>query len=188
MLAAPLAYLATRYPSRLSIALERIAYLAQGVPAIVVALAFISLTVQTIRPLYQSAALLVIAYAILFLPFALVGVRSALAQVQPGLEEAGRSLGLGWFAVAVRVLAPLAGPGVGAGAAMVFVFVATELTATLLLAPIGTRTLATEVWANTTSLAFAAAAPFAAMMLAISLLSTWLLARRFGAAAFPVRA
>ena len=55
VLAAPLAYLATRYPSRLSIALERIAYLAQGVPAIVVALAFISLTVQTVRPLYQSA-------------------------------------------------------------------------------------------------------------------------------------
>jgi iron(III) transport system permease protein len=188
VLAAPLAYLATRYPSRLSIILERIAYLAQGVPAIVVALAFISLTIQTIRPLYQSAALLVIAYAILFLPFALVGVRSALAQVQPALEEAGRSLGLGWFAVTVRVLAPLAGPGVGAGAAMVFVFVATELTATLLLAPIGTRTLATEVWANTSSLAFAAAAPFAAMMLAISLLSTWLLAHRFGAAVFPVRA
>jgi len=188
VLAAPLAYLATRYPSRLSIVLERIAYLAQGVPAIVVALAFISLTVQTIRPLYQSAALLVIAYAILFLPFALVGVRSALAQVELGLEEAGRSLGLGWFSVTVRVLAPLAGPGVGAGAAMVFVFVATELTATLLLAPIGTRTLATEVWANTTSLAFAAAAPFAAMMLAISLLSTWLLAHRFGAAIFPVRA
>jgi len=187
LLAAPLGYLATRYPSRLSTALERTAYLAQGVPAIVVALAFISLTVQTIRPLYQSAALLVIAYAILFLPFALVGVRSALAQVQVGLEEAGRSLGLGWFAVTLRVLAPLAGPGLGAGAAMVFVFVATELTATLLLAPIGTRTLATEVWANTTSLAFAAAAPFAAMMLAISLLSTWLLARRFGAAAFPVR-
>jgi len=188
VLAAPLAYLATRYPSRLSIILERIAYLAQGVPAIVVALAFISLTVQTIRPLYQSAALLVIAYAILFLPFALVGVRSALEQVQLALEEVGRSLGLGWFAVAVRVIAPLAGPGVGAGAAMVFVFVATELTATLLLAPIGTRTLATEVWANTTSLAFAAAAPFAAMMLAISLLSTWLLAHRFGAAVFPVRA
>ena len=71
---------------------------------------------------------------------------------------------------------------------MVLVFVATELTATLLLAPIGTRTLATEVWANTTSLAFAAAAPFAATMLVISLLSTWLLAHRFGAAAFPVRA
>ena len=186
-LAAPLGYLATRYPSRLSVFLERTAYLAQGVPGIVIALAFISLTVQTIRPLYQSATLLIIVYAILFLPFALIGVRSALAQVQLGLEEAGRSLGLGWFAVAVRVLAPLAGPGLGAGAAMVFVFVATELTATLLLAPIGTRTLATEVWANTSTFAFAAAAPFAAMMLLISLLCTWFLAHRFGAAAFPGR-
>ena len=90
---------------------ERTAYLAQGVPAIVVALAFISLTVQTIRPLYQSAALLVFAYAILFLPFALVRVRSALAQVQLGLEEAGRSLGLGWFAVTVRVARAAGGTG-----------------------------------------------------------------------------
>ena len=42
---------------------------------------------------------------------------------------------------------------------MVFIFVSTELTATLLLSPAGARTLATEVWANTSSLAFAAAAP-----------------------------
>jgi len=187
LLAAPLGYLATRYPSRWTVLLERTAYLAQGVPGIVVALAFISLTVQLMRPLYQSAALLVLAYAILFLPFALVGVRSAMAQVPRGLEEAARSLGLGWFAVARRVLAPLTGPGLGAGATMVFVFVATELTATLLLAPIGTRTLATEVWANTSALAFAAAAPFAAAMLLISLLSTWLLASRLGAVAFAGR-
>ena len=115
----------------------------------------------------------------------MVSVRAALAQVPRGLEEAARSLGLGPIKVAFRVLAPLTGPGIGAGATLVFVFVATELTATLLLAPIGTRTLATEVWANTSSLAFAAAAPYAALMLLISLLSTWLLAHRFGAAAFP---
>ncbi|HEY2132430.1 MAG TPA: ABC transporter permease subunit, partial [Acetobacteraceae bacterium] len=182
LLALPLGYLATRYHGPWVTLLERTAYLAQGVPGIVVALALISLTVQAFRPLYQSAALLVITYAILFLPLALVSVRAAMAQVQRGLEEAARSLGLGWFAVARRVLLPMAGPGLGAAAAMVFVSVATELTGTLLLSPIGTRTLATQVWANTTSLAFAAAAPFAALMLAISLLSTWLLARRFGVA------
>ena len=71
------------------VALERTAYLAQGVPGIVVALALVSLTVQTLRPLYQSAALLVVAYAILFLPLALVSVRAALAQIPRGLEEAG---------------------------------------------------------------------------------------------------
>ncbi len=183
-LALPLGYLATRYRGRWITALERTAYLAQGVPGIVVALALISLTVQVLRPLYQSAALLVLTYAILFLPLALVSVRAAVAQVQRALEEAGRSLGLGWVGVARRVLLPLAGPGLGAAAAMVFIAVVTELTATLLLSPTGTRTLATQVWTDTASLAFAAAAPFAATMLLISLAATWLLARRFGAAAF----
>src|SRR5271156_6434271 len=119
LLAAPLGYLTIRYPSRWTVLLERTAYLAQGAPGIVVALAFISLTVELIRPLYQSAILLVFAYAILFLPFALVSVRAAMAQVPRGLEEAARSLGLGWFAVARRGLAPLTGPGLGAGGAVV---------------------------------------------------------------------
>ena len=183
LLAFPLAVLATQYDSRVVTLIERSAYLAQGTPGIVVALALVSLTVQRLQPLYQSEALLIIAYAILFLPLALVSTRAALAQVQRGLQDAGRSLGLGWIAVLGRVLLPLAGPGLGAAAAMVFVSVVTELTATLLLAPIGTRTLATQVWANTSSLAFAAASPYAALMTLISLLSAWLLARRFGATA-----
>ncbi|WP_428491890.1 ABC transporter permease [Rhodopila sp.] len=183
LLAFPLAMLATQYDSRLVTLVERSAYLAQGTPGIVVALALVSLTVQRMQSLYQSEALLIIAYAILFLPLALVSTRVALAQVQRGLQDAGRSLGLGWIAVLWRVLLPLAGPGLGAAAAMVFVSVMTELTATLLLAPIGTRTLATQVWANTSSLAFAAASPYAALMTLISLLSAWLLARRFGATA-----
>jgi iron(III) transport system permease protein len=179
-LALPLGFLAARYEGRLITLLERSAYLAQGVPGIVVALALVSLTVQALRPLYQSALLLLLAYAILFLPLALVSVRAALVQAQRGLEEAGRSLGLGWAAVAWRVMLPLAGPGLGAAAAMVFVSVLTELTATLLLAPIGTRTLAVQVWADTSTLAFAAASPYAALMVAMSLGSTWLLARYFG--------
>jgi iron(III) transport system permease protein len=179
VLALPLGFLVVRHEGRLIVVLERMAYLAQGVPGIVVALALISMTIGT--PLYQGAALLIGAYAMLFLPLALVSVRAALAQAQVGLEESGRALGLGWAAVAWRVLLPLAGPGLGAAAALVFVSIVTELTATLLLAPIGTRTLATQVWADTSTLAFAAAAPYAALMAGLSLVSTWLLARRFGA-------
>jgi iron(III) transport system permease protein len=81
-----------------------------------------------------------------------------------------------------RITAPLAAPGLGAAAALVFIAITTELTATLLLAPLGTQTLATEVWADTSTLAFAAAAPYAAVLTAISILASWLLARRFGAA------
>jgi iron(III) transport system permease protein len=184
-LALPLGFLATRYDGRLIALLERTAYLAQGLPGIVVALSMVSLTITLLRPLYQSAALLMIVYAILFLPLALVSVRAAFGQVQRGLEEASRAAGLGWFATSLRILLPLAAPGLGAAAAMFFVSVGTELTATLLMAPIGTRTLAVQVWANTTTLAFAAAAPYAALMAALSLLSAWVLARRFGAAHLP---
>jgi iron(III) transport system permease protein len=59
----------------------------------------------------------------------------------------------------------------------------TELTATLLLSPIGTQTLATQVWADTSTMAFAAAAPFAAILVGISLLSTWMLSVFFGKSA-----
>jgi iron(III) transport system permease protein len=181
VVAFPLGFLATRYQGWVITLLERAAYFAQGVPGIVVALALISLTISAVHPLYQSAALLIAAYVIVFLPLALVSVRAALIQVQPALEEAGRTLGLKWPAVVWRIVLPLAGPGLGAAAALVFVAVVTELTATLLLAPIGTQTLATRVWADTSTLAFAAAAPYAALMAALSLLSTWLLARRFAA-------
>ncbi len=184
VVAAPIGYLAVRYPGRASALIERAAYLAQGAPGIVVALALISLTVQLAPPLYQSLPLLALAYAILFLPLALVSIRAALAQIPPRFEEVARSLGGNGFSVAIRVVLPLAASGIGAGAAMVFIFVSTELTATLLLSPAGVRTLATEVWANTSSLAFAAAAPFAALILCLSFGFTWLFANRLGRAAF----
>ncbi len=181
-LALPLGVLAARYDGWVVMVLERAAYLAQSVPGVVVALALVSLTVHSIRPLYQSTFLLLLAYSVVFLPLALVSVRSALMQAQIGLEEAGRSLGLGRAAVLARVTLPLAAPGLGAAAALVFIAVTTELTATLLLAPIGTQTLATQVWADTSTLAFAAAAPYAAVMAVMSMAAAWLLARRFGAA------
>jgi iron(III) transport system permease protein len=184
LIAAPIAYLAVRYPSRWTELIERVAYLAQGSPGIVVALALISLTINLVPPLYQSLPLLALAYAILFLPLALVSMRATLAQIPKRYEEVARSLGGNSVSVALRVVLPLAASGIGAGAAMVFIFVSTELTATLLLAPTGARTLATEVWANTSSLAFAAAAPFAALILCLSFLFTWAFANRLGKAAF----
>ena len=105
--------------------------------------------------------------------------------MQPALEESARSLGLSRPAVVLRLLIPLAAPGIGSAAALVFISVTTELTATLLLAPIGVRTLAMQVWADTSTLAFAAAAPYAAVMTGLSLVSTWLLTRQFGRLSTP---
>ena len=183
VLVIPLAFLLVRFPGRLATLFERTVFIAQGVPGLVIALAIVSLAVHALQPLYQSAALLVIAYAILFLPLALVSVRAALMQAQPRLEETARALGLGWAQTVLRVLLPLAGPGLGAAAAMVFISVVTELNATLLLSPIDTHTLATQVWSDTSTMAFAAAAPYAALLTGISLCASGLLFTLLGRSA-----
>jgi iron(III) transport system permease protein len=93
------------------------------------------------------------------------------------LDSVARSLGAGPLATLRRVTLPLVAPGLGAGAALVFLAAVTELTATLLLAPTGTRTLATEFWQNSNSLAYGAAAPYAALMVLLSAPATFLLTR-----------
>ena len=47
-----------------------------------------------------------------------------------------------------------------------FLGVVNELTATLLLAPNGTRTLATQFWTHVNDLDYAQAAPYALLMIA----------------------
>ena len=64
---------------------------------------------------------------------------------------------------------PLVAPGVAASIALVAMGITNELTATLMLSPNGTRTLATEFWAYTSELDYAAAAPYALMMIVLSL-------------------
>jgi iron(III) transport system permease protein len=71
-------------------------------------------------------------------------------------------------------------------AALVFLTSVTELTATLLLRPTGTETLATQFWVYTDALAWGAAAPFAAVMIGISAIPTYLLIRRLDAFAGSV--
>ncbi|MEA2267220.1 MAG: iron(III) transport system permease protein, partial [Solirubrobacteraceae bacterium] len=178
LIALPVAVLAVRHRSRVSMLLERSAYLARALPGIVIALALISFSIRLVHPLYQTQTLLVVAYAILFLPLALVAIRGTLVQVPPRLEEVARTLGLRPLGAFRRVTLPLIAPGLGAAAALVFLSAATELTATLLLRPTGSETLATQFWNYQTSLAFGAAAPYAALMVGICAPATYFLIRR----------
>lgn len=177
-LAFPVAWLAVRRRGVLSTLIERSTYIGHSLPGIVVALALVTVSIRYVAPLYQSTTLLMVAYAILFLPLATVAIRPAITQAPPLLDEAARALGARPLTVLRRVTLPLVAPGLGAGAALVFLSVVTELTATLLLAPIGTETLATRFWGYTDSVAYGAAAPYAALMVLISAPATYLLTRQ----------
>ena len=69
---APGAWLLARHRSGTSLALERVTFVASAVPGVVIALALVAAAVQWARPIYQTMALVVLAYVILFLPRAVV--------------------------------------------------------------------------------------------------------------------
>lgn len=167
----PLAVMSVRYPGRFSALLERTAYVGFALPRIAIALGLVFFGVNYVRPLYQTSTLLVIAYAILFLPVALGSVRTSLRQVNPHLEEAARSLGRRPARVFLEVTLPIVQPGIMAGAALVFLLGMEELPATLMLRPTGMDTLATAVWSAASEALFAQAAIPALLLIAASTLS-----------------
>ncbi|WP_446224626.1 ABC transporter permease [Nocardia sp. IBHARD005] len=171
----PVAWIAVRSTGTFARLIEGANYITSSLPGIVIALALVTVTIRWTPPLYQTVSLVVIAYALMFLPRALVSVRAGLAQVPVGLEEVSRSLGESASTTFFRVTLRMTAPAAASAAALVFVAVSTELTATLLLAPTGTRTLAMQFWAKSGELDYAAAAPYALIMIIAAVPVTYLL-------------
>jgi iron(III) transport system permease protein len=175
LLAMPMAWLTVRAPGKVQRMLEAAHLYVGALPGIIVALALVSITVRVALPLYQTAATLVFAYALMFLPRALTGLRSSMAQAPIELERAAMSLGRPPMVAIWQTTMRLAAPGVAASVALVALGAANELTGTLMLAPNGTRTLATKFWALTSELDYMAAAPYALLLILLSLPLTVLL-------------
>ena len=184
-----MALLAVRHPGGLARRLlERSTYLVLAIPGVVIALALSYFTQRYLAGFaYQTGPLLILAYAIMFFPLALVGVKASLARAPVSLDEVARSLGQSRLAVALRVTLRLTGPGLVAAFCLVFLSVITELTATLILIPIGVQTLATQFWAYETNLSYAQAAPFALVMIAVAAIPSIVLGRFFNTSADGTR-
>jgi iron(III) transport system permease protein len=167
--AIPIAWLSIRAPGKLQRLLEGCNYITSALPGIVVALALVTVTIHFARPIYQTTLTVLLAYLLMFLPRALVSLRAGFAQAPVELENIAQSLGRSPLRALWLITLRLAAPGAAAGAALVFLAITNELTATLLLAPNGTRTLATGFWAMTSEIDYAAAAPYALLMVLLSL-------------------
>ena len=177
-MAIAMAVLLVRYPSRLNRVLEPMSFTGYALPGVVVALALVFFGAKYARPIYQTHWLLIFAYAVLFFPVALGSVRSALLQISPRLEDAARCLGHNPLRVMMRITLPLMRSGVLMGAALVFLLTMKELPATLILGPLGFKTLATSVWSASSEAFFAQAAAPALMIILMSSIPMTLLVLR----------
>lgn len=173
--ALPMAWLSVRSPGPLSRLLEGSNYIIGALPGVVVALALVTITVRVVLPLYQTSVTLIFAYALMFLPRALISLRASIAQIPIGLEQAAASLGRSPARVMSSITLRLAAPGVASGMALVGLGITNELTATQMLAPNGVRTLAMAFWSLSGEIDYAGAAPYALMMVVLSVPLTWVL-------------
>lgn len=180
VLALPIGILAARSNGPVARGTEAVAQIGFALPGITVGLAVVFVGIRLVPGLYQQFSMLVFGYVVLFLPLAVGVVRSAVGSIPTALEDTAGTLGSGRLRTFVRVVGPLAMPGVLAGASLVFLSVAKELPATLLLRPTGTETLASAMWSHTEVAAYSQAAPYAAMLVAVAVIPAVVLGRSFG--------
>lgn len=185
VMAIPVGILAARYQGIWSKSAETTALSSHVLPGVVVGLSLVFFGLAVVPPLYQTMALLGVAYGILFLPKSLGSIRTATAAVPPSLERQARSLGYNALQTFIRVTLPLTFTSVLAGFVLAMLTAMKELPATLMLRPTGMDTLATNIWRNTEVADFAAAAPYAAVLLLLAALPAWWLSR-FAAGKVPV--
>jgi len=129
--------LRTRLPGRMS--LDWMASAPLAVPGIVLAIGLLRFFRDTPLPfsggelLTGTWLLIMIAYAIRRLPYALRSCFAALQQLHPALEEVAQSLGATRSRIVWRIVVPLMMGGILAGFVTSFVTAAVELSATILL-------------------------------------------------------
>jgi iron(III) transport system permease protein len=138
------------------------------------------LTGRYIRFLCGSSKLLVTPKRCSGCHFAVLATRAALGQIEPALEDSARSLGSGPLGALWRITVPLARPGFAAAGVLVFAFALGDLSTAQILLPLNSYTLGTEFEANSSTVAFAAAAPFAAVLIVLAMAAAYILMSRFG--------
>jgi iron(III) transport system permease protein len=172
------AVLVVRHPSLATRAIERLSHAGYALPGILVALSLVFFATRLVPSVYQTIALLVFAVTIHYLPLAIGPIASSLVQLSPRIEEAARGLGRGQAEIFRTITIPLARGGVMAGTALVFLHAMKELPATLILAPLGFETLATDIWTQTTYGFYEASAIPALVLLAVAAVPVYLLSEQ----------
>lgn len=171
----PIAWLTGRYRSRIAGAANAMVVAGFALPGIVIALSLVfwAIDAPLIGRWYQTLPLLIVAYVLHFGAQASRAAHVAVEAVPETFGDAAATLGATRSRRFFTVELPLMAPGLFAGVGLVMLSTMKELPATLLLAPIGFDTLATEVWGAGERGALSQGAVASLALVAVSSVLTW---------------
>lgn len=176
----PLATLLVRHRSRTGDIASVAVVGGFAVPGLVIALSLVfwTLNAPIVGVLYQTLPLLIAAYVIHFGSQALGAAEDSVRAVPRNLRESSRLLEPSPLRRMATVDLPLMRPSLVSGGGLVLLSTIKELPATLLLAPTGFRTLATEVWGSYEDAFYAEVGVSGLILVMLSAALTWLLVLR----------
>lgn len=147
-----------------------------GTPSVVIALSLImTMSGKFVINIYNTLAIMVIAYMIKYMLMGMRTVVSAFSQISPSLEEAAQISGAGWLRRFKDVIVPLILPSIVAGWFLIFMPSFYELTMSTLLYSTSTKTLGVELFTYQTYHSQQTASALASAILLMVILLNWLL-------------
>ena len=141
-------YIAVRSGLRGRALVDALSVLPNAVPGMVLAVGLILAWNRSWWPLpvYNTPAVLILAYICILLPYPVRYVGAALHQIGANLDAAARVSGAGMGLMLWRILLPLIMPNLLISMLLVFAIASRELVASVMLAPSGMKTVATFVF------------------------------------------
>lgn len=148
VIAVLVAFVLVRLRAKGAALLDFLALLPNALPGMTIAVGLILTWNQSFWPItpYNHAAILLIAYVCLTLPYPIRTITATLRQLPSSLDEAGYISGANELRVIVKLLLPLLAPSALASGLIVFAISTRELVSSLMLAPPGIETVATYVF------------------------------------------
>ena len=140
------AYASARDRLRARWALDLTIMLPFVLPGLVVGVAYLTAFNSGPLVLTGTALIIVLAYFTSRVAFVFRSVATAIAQIDPKLEDASTICGASWGTTMRRVLVPLAAPAILAGAILVFSTLIGEISATVLLYSAKWKTISVAIY------------------------------------------
>jgi iron(III) transport system permease protein len=118
-------------------------WLPWAIPGLLLSFAFLSLVLSTpgVSRLHGTVIPLVVVLVVALMPLGVHLIASSLMQLSPELEEAATMSGASTWATVRRITFPLVAPTIASVFVLVFMGTMRDISATVLLATPGTRTL-----------------------------------------------
>ena len=173
----PIAYVVTRVRSTLATVLDVVATLPFAIAGTVLAIGFVVSFNSGWLILTGGPLIMVLAYTVRKVPFAVRSSSAILHQIDPSLEEASISLGRSPLQTFGRILVPLMLGGILSGFVLTWVTVASELSATVVLYSGPWRTLTVVMFQALESGGGGVATAAASTLIVVTLLPIALLYR-----------